>query len=376
MKPKVLLFYDKSGCSWWRAWLPCEEMRKQGLIELRYLDVRYTSTDEMIENLKWCDIVYGRGIIGVEALTMIRHYKKLGLKTVVDYDDLHFNVSPMNPAYKNFGLEEIEFTDPKTGVKSKLWEDGKHGFDIKANKIKFHSYKGILEEADLITTTTLYLKNAMAEISGREDNIAVLPNAIDFDQWKPFDTRDKHPDKFRFGWAVSASHGEDWVYFKPILIEFIKRHPDAKFVVLGDTQNIDIRKIVPENQLEWMPFADLWAGHYTFQMAMLGLDCAIAPLADIEFNRCKSPLKYAEYTAFGYPVIAQKMLPYTECIVNGENGLLAGTQEEWLNCLEAAYSNKSLMAKIHFNALHTVREFFDLEKVAREWAETFKKLIG
>lgn len=372
---KILILHDKSGCTFWRAWLPCKMIQKLGLAEVRFLETRELSTEEMAEHIKWCDILYGRGVIGVEGLSLIRNYQRLGKKVVIDYDDLHFNVSPFNPAYKFFGTEEVDVKDPKTGDIVKLWQDGRGDFDIKRNKVKFHSYKAILEEADLITTTTLYLKEAQAQISGRTDNIAVLPNAVNLNVWQPIDCRDKFPQKFRFGWSVSSSHGEDWFFIKPVLDTFLKNHPDATFVCLGDT-HMDITAVLPKGQVEWYPFSDLWEGHYALRMPLLGLDCAIAPLADTEFNKCKSPLKFAEYTAFGWPVIAQNMLPYSECMISGHNGLLADTHESWLSALESMYNDTNLRSKCHFNAMFTVKEFFDLEKVALDWAKAFKDILG
>lgn len=372
---KLLVILGKGGCDYWRSWLPCEEMRKQGLAEIRYLEPKLMTNKDLSEGFKWCDIAMIRGLIGVDGLKTLRQYQALGVKIATDYDDLHFNVSPFNPAYRHFGTEEVEVKDPKTGDVQYLWKDGKNGFNLKDNILKFHSYKTILQEADLITTTTVYLKNVMTEISNREDNIHVLPNAVDFTQWKPLDVRDKFKDTFRFGWAVSNSHGEDWLAIKEALVRFLTTHPDAIFVCIGDA-HMDIKEVLPKGQVEWYPFSNLWEGHYALRMPMLGLDCAIAPLADIEFNKCKSPLKYAEYTAFGWPVIAQNMEPYSSHIVNGETGLLATTSEDWVRCLEAMYSNPSLRSKLRFNAMFTCKSMFDIKEVALQWYRTYKNLVS
>lgn len=373
---KLLVILGKGGCDYWRTWLPMEEMRKQGLATIRYLEPRLMTADEIGQGLKWCDIVHLRGLIGVEGLKTIRQYQALGVKVSTDYDDLHFNVSPFNPAYKHFGTEEVQVKDPTTGDIQDLWKDGKAGFDLKKNKVKFHSYVSILQEVDLITTTTLYLKGAMEQIGGRKDNIKVLPNAIDFDQWKPlYPIRDKYKDKFRFGWAVSSSHGEDWLAIKPALIDFLKSHQDATFVCIGDT-HIDIKQALPSNQVEWYPFSNLWEGHYPLRMAMLGLDVGIAPLADLEFNKCKSPLKYEEYTAFGWPTIAQNMEPYSSHMVHGETGLLASDTDSWVRCLDALCKDSNLRCKLHFNALHAVKGMFDIKNIAREWYQVFMELVG
>lgn len=42
----------------------------------------------------------------------------------------------------------------------------------------------------------------------------------------------------------------------------------------------------------------------------LGLQAVVAPLQDIEFNRCKSPIKFLECSALGIPLFASDMLPY------------------------------------------------------------------
>lgn len=374
MKPKLFVVYSKSGCCYWRTWLPCEAMRKQGLTENRYLDSRLMTPEVLKDNLKWCDIIHIQGLIGTDALDTMRRYQHLGIRVVTDYDDNLFNVSPFNPAYKEFGLEDVEVRDPSTGDQQFLWKDGENGFDIKRNQMKYHAFKTILQEADAVTTTTLYLKNSLISISGREDNIHVLPNSIDLTQWKPTDVRDNYPETFRFGWAVSNSHREDWFMIAPAIKEFLLTHPEAKFVVMGDV-GLDLKSVLPPNQVEWYPFSDLWEAHYPFRMSLLGLDCAIAPLADTEFNKCKSPLKFEEYTAFGWPTIAQKMEPYSSHIIHNETGLLAGSKEEWIAALHALYINKDLRAKLTFNAKFTINDMFNLTNVAHEWYKTYSNLL-
>lgn len=374
-KIKVLAICDTSGIAFWRIIQPLEAMKRKGLAEIRIIDARDMTGPDLGENLKWCDVVYSSGWADTNGLLLLRQYQSLRVKVAINYDDLYFNVSPFNTAYRALGTEEVKVKDPTTGDIQYLWKDGIEGFDLKRNQVKFHAWKQIAEETDLVITTTPYLKKAIQEITGREGPIRVLPNAIDRRHWKPLPgIREKFPDKFRFGWSVSASHGEDWLFIKEAINTFLTKHPDAKFVCIGDT-HMDIKKGFPEGQVEWYPMSNLFEYHYPMRMAMLGLDCAIAPLADLEFNRCKSPLKYAEYTAFGWPVIAQDMTPYKEHILQGETGLLATDTASWVNCLESLYNNPSLRSKLSFNAQFTLKELFDLDKVAEEWADTFKNLV-
>lgn len=351
--------------------MPHSYMQKEGLADVRFIELKNTTSSELAEAASQSDIIQIVGLMDMEGIELLQRYQRLGLKVVTDYDDLHFNCSPWNPNYKKFGTEEIKLPDG-----TYVWKDGVNGFDLKKNKFKFHTHKQVLKTADLITTTTLYLKEGLAEISDYEADIRVLPNAIDFNEWRPLDVRDKFPDKFRFGWAVSGSHGEDWIFAKDILLKFLKSHPDAKFVTIGDTY-MDIKEALKEvaSQIEWYPWSDLWEGHYQLRIPLLGLDCAIMPLADTEFNRCKSPLKWTEMTAFGYPVIAQNMEPYSSHIQNGQTGLLAKTKEEWILALNQMYADKELRRKLRFNALIAAKEMFDIKHISREWLEIYQNLL-
>jgi glycosyltransferase involved in cell wall biosynthesis len=376
LKPKILAVYAKGGVDFWRTFQPCEAMRQEGLADIRLLDLRVMTGKDLSDGLRWADIISLRGSVSPEHLISLRQYQGLGKKVVTDHDDLFFNCSPFNKAYRQFGIEEIKVKNPETGDVQYLWKDGVEGFDLKRNIGWFHSYKACLQEADLVTTTTLYLKEAISEISEYRANVRVVPNAIDLTQWKPLeDVREKLPGKFRFGWAISNSHAEDFMFIKTAIQGFLKRHPDAVFVCMGDA-SVNANNAFPKDQFEWHPFSDLWEYHYPLRMAMLGLDAAIAPLADTEFNRCKSPLKFAEYTAFGWPIVAQDMIPYSDHIVHGETGLLAKTIPEWENCLDSLYANPGLRSKLRFNARITLNELFDLKKVAQEWAQVYIDLIN
>ena len=374
---KILVLQDRSGCCYWRSNKPLLEMKQQGLADVTFLELRMSSRKDIALAASKADIIQAMGLMGADGLTVVRQYKQLGVKLVIDYDDLHFNVSPFNIAYKHFGLEDVQIHDPVTNKDTWLWKDGQNGFSIKNNKMKFLGYKAILQEADLVTCTTLYLKQGLMDISEGQANVAVLPNAIDFTQWKPVDVRDQFKDTFRFGWAVSGSHGEDWMFIHDVLLNFLKKHPDAKFVCIGDTY-MDVKEGLKEvkDQIEWYPFSDLWEGHYALRMPLLGLDCAIAPLADTEFNKCKSPLKWEEYTAFGWPTICQNMTPYKEHVEHNRTGLLAGTKEEWMTSLERMYSDSKLRQILKFNALMEVKETFDIKKIAKEYQEVYENLMS
>jgi hypothetical protein len=50
--------------------------------------------------------------------------------------------------------------------------------------------------------------------------------------------------------------------------------------------------------------------NYPSRFENLGLQAVVAPIQDIEFNRCKSFIKYMECSALGVPLFASNALPY------------------------------------------------------------------
>src|ERR1041385_5814598 len=98
-KPKILLIHGKSGCCYWRSYQFAKTAQQEGLADVRILEVKLMSQGEVTEALQWCDIAHIRGLMDEAGLETLLRYQRLGVKVATDYDDLHFNVSPFNPAY-------------------------------------------------------------------------------------------------------------------------------------------------------------------------------------------------------------------------------------------------------------------------------------
>lgn len=373
---KLLVPFEKSGVQYWRTWTPLWELEKKGLVEIRTFEVRHFKSKDVADGLKWCDAVIGRGFSGKAGLSLLRQYQALGKPVMVDHDDFNFDVDPWNKAYKWYGTEEVEIENPKTKEREWLWKDGVDGFNLQENRVNAGGRLAVLEEAALLTTTTPYLKDKFAELTGRKD-IVVIPNAVNKQLWKPVPgAREKYTDGFRIGWLISDSHASDLLYIRETLKKFLEEHKDAKLVLMGDWGGVDVEGYFPKNQIETHGFAELYEDHYPTIAGCLGLDIAIAPLAHTEFNRCKSPLKFAEYTYLGYPTILENLETYSPYVTDGEHTLLAGSPAEWTIALNRIYHDKNLRAKLHFNALQICDVFFDVKKVAHEWLNTFKWILN
>ena len=144
---------------------------------------------------------------------------------------------------------------------------------------------------------------------------------------------------------------------------------------MGDYGGVDLNGYFPPDQIDIHDFCDLYEGHYPVIASCLGLDVAIAPLAHTEFNRCKSPLKFAEYTFLGYPSILENIETYSPYVKDGEDALLASDPDQWGFALNQLYNNPGLRAKLHWNAQQLCKSLFDVNTVCYEWLNAFKSVF-
>lgn len=114
---------------------------------------------------------------------------------------------------------------------------------------------------------------------------------------------------------------------------------------------------VPFDFIEW----DL----RTFVANIAAAHAGVAVLPDTEFCRCKSPHKCAGYQALGMPCVCSDVAPYREVVRHGENGLLAGTLDEWEAALDML-RNDGERERIGA-AARDAAERFRLEFVASLW---------
>ena len=206
-----------------------------------------------------------------------------------------------------------------------------------------------LRDADLVTVSTLRLRDML---DGYNKNIVILPNFLDDDLWKlnpPTDKKSEmHP--LTIGYMATVSHKPDLEYITPVLLDVIKRYPNKiQICFWGIDPPDEIRpysKRIPMPQFSAENEYKDFATFFQTQSA----DIMIAPLVDNLFNRCKSPIKFLEYSAFGVPGVFSTVEAYTQVIIHGENGLLAASLVEWSNCLSQLIENDELryqLGKMH-----------------------------
>ena len=117
---------------------------------------------------------------------------------------------------------------------------------------------------------------------------------------------------------------------------------------------------------------------YYGKLLSLGLHIGIAPLVDNNFNRCKSNIKYLEYTMAGIPVIASNVLPYSSTIKDGEDGIIVkkGRYNLWKRALESLIENEKERIRLWENAKMKVIQHYDIRKKVLLYKKVYQGLLN
>lgn len=92
------------------------------------------------------------------------------------------------------------------------------------------------------------------------------------------------------------------------------------------------------------------------------IDIGVYPLPTDAWVMGKSGLKALQYMTFAIPVVAQNIgKAINRIIIDGENGFLVNTPEEWLERLRRLIDHPEERKRIGLNARHTVEDRFSVE---------------
>ena len=116
---------------------------------------------------------------------------------------------------------------------------------------------------------------------------------------------------------------------------------------------------------------------YANSLRRARIDIAIAPLADNRFNRCKSNIKWLEYSACGIPGVYPDLPPYHSSIRHGVTGLLVGkSAEEWVDAIERLIRNPAERSAIADAAHVEIRKEYTLPAAVHRYLDVYREILG
>ena len=363
-----ILSYSGSGKGYYRVTQPYEYLQKY------YNDFIITFFNNMPMNnenathlVKTADIVVSHGILRQAPKSLpniLRKCKRFGKVSVYDIDDKDWEVPPENPTYHIFKREGLE--------------------DI---------YKDCIMAGDYITTTTTKLANELRQFNAK---VEVLPNAIDYDYY--YWNLPKEEDGYiRIGIITGSSHVFDLKLIEGLGKWCIDTFDNVKFVLGGYDSKILGKNLMGTRLLSyddgpsnvWWVYKRLLFGKEpnwdkieilrtepieSYPILFKNVDIILAPLKYNKFNVVKSPLKIIEAGARGIPVIASDVWQYRENIVNGVDGFIVRTQNEWKKYITTLVTDEELRKKMGRSLNKRTREKYGIENVSKKRADFLRRI--
>jgi glycosyltransferase involved in cell wall biosynthesis len=297
--------------------------------------------------------------------------REVGLKAkiVIDHDDDVFNVSPLSNHYVDFGTKELKIMH-----EGKLIHEWKHGvnIDLDKNNLAIEEFKQSVSRADMVTVTTEALANVFREYN---NNVSILPNCIDLNQWNKINIVRPNPKEIRIAWYGGNSHWEDLLLIRNVLKKIGSKYPNVKIVMIG-FKPITFENDYRSGQVEFHEWVEMAA--HPYRLAALDIDIGVIPLKQTPFNNSKSPIKLIEFSAIQVPCVVSYISPYKEMadLSNGEAGIFIeeNREEGWIEALEMLINDSNLRQSIGEKERQIVKDHFDINTQYKQWIKAYEGL--
>lgn len=264
----IALANDPSAGAAYRAELPMRALADLGhRAEFVLWDQR--ETPPPLDYLRQADVVHMWRLFRAPARRLATALREAGVAVVFDNDDDMTRVPKGSPAYK-------EMKAAREQVASEL--------------------SAMLKLADLVTTTCGELAGRLRRLGG---DARVVENYVETGF-----LRERRPagESVTIGWVAGLEHRGDLreLRLRRTLEQLLEAQPHVSVESVGLDLGLQSERYAHRGSI---PFPEL-------PDAVARFDLALAPIADVSFNRVRSNIKVKEYAAAGVPWIASPIGPY------------------------------------------------------------------
>jgi glycosyltransferase involved in cell wall biosynthesis len=150
------------------------------------------------------------------------------------------------------------------------------------------------------------------------------------------------------------------------LLTYLRRNPQVSFEIFG---TIPVPHVLKEfgARITLAPKIDNYE-QFLQRFVEYEWDIGICPLVPIPFNFLKANSKWVEYTAVGAAVVASRGTVYDKCCSEG-CGILATTEQEWLEALEYLTHNPESRSEMVRHAQEKLRrEYTPVQLRSQVWS--------
>ncbi len=196
--------------------------------------------------------------------------------------------------------------------------------------------------------------------------LRAFPDAIAPSSTETAEAREATDKKIVIGWSGSISTIKHFEMAVPALKKLQERYPGKTEIhVIGQGSYTH-----PELHV----ISKSWSAA-TEVANLQAFDIGIMPLPNDEWVKGKCGLKGLSYMACGVATVMSPVGVNTDIIQHQTNGLLASTDEEWVEALSYLIENPAIRAKLARAGRQTVVEKYSVEANKHKYLAVLKSLI-
>jgi glycosyltransferase involved in cell wall biosynthesis len=300
-----------------------------------------------------------------------RHIRVCRKKDINKADVIVFcrNITPIDLKFLHWALELN---------KKIIYEidDNFFEIDIKTSIGRFHRnpvnlsiLKNFLEVSDLVRTySTPMLENAL-----RFNEEAEKVNSyFDFKLIK--NSKVKDGDKIKIVYATSRGQDDTLnnIFLNALKKVLLNYYDKIEVYIWGNVDD-ELRKYTNVNVMKF----ETDYNRFIKEFDSYNFDIGLAPLINDIFHRSKTNNKFREYGAMRIAGVYSNVDVYTNCIENGETGLIVNnTIEEWYDAIEKLITNSELRNTIKNKAYEKVKDEYSMDSAVNQWLVDINRVLG
>jgi len=221
-------------------------------------------------------------------------------------------------------------------------------------------FRRILALADAFVCGNEYLASFS---NGCGKPVVIVPSAVPLDV--PAARRRTPEAPARIGWLGAPANLASLAALGPALRRLAARRHFVLVVI--SEQPLELPGVRSEH-LRWSLESQ--------QRALAGLDVGLMPLPESPWSRGKCAYKLLQYMAAGLPVVASPVGMNPSVVEHGRNGLLAASDDEWLDALERLLDSPELCADLGRRGRETVAAGYGYERAAADWRRLLEHVVA
>jgi len=202
-------------------------------------------------------------------------------------------------------------------------------------------------------------------------HVEVVPTVVSSAAWTPLPGRlegaFRHETTPRIGWIGSHSTAHQLELVEPALRQLRADGYDFEVHVVGARDGFKLGTVELQSQ-PWRLDEEI----QQFQ----AIDIGLAPMHSDPVYEGKCGFKQLQYMAVGVPFVSSWVGGVRDFVVDGQNGLVAHSAEDWYRHLKALLESTELRKRLSRNGRTLVETQYCLERQGPRVAQCFEETLG